>query len=130
MELESYTTVERDFKSEIFEVERDTRRYSKRLRELQKTYKAKIEGEFTNEESEFRDTENEFRIEKNRVEELNHREQEKITAETGNLETATNLLIQSIREIKIIVGNQQQEIGTQQQEIRRLELSVNDTISF
>lgn len=123
LELESYATIERDFKSEMFEIERDTKRYTRRLRELQKRYKTNIEGEFTEEESEFRDRENKFRMEKKRVEELNQREQEKITTETGNLETATELLIQSIREIKAIIGNQQEEI-------RRLELSVNDTVSF
>lgn len=123
LELESYTTIERDFKSEIFEVERDTKRYTRRLQELQKKYKTRIEGEFAEEESEFRDRENEFRIEKNGVEKLNKTEQERIATEKGNLETATDSLTEPIKNIRVIIGNQQEEI-------RGLELAVGNTVSF
>ncbi|MBB6003202.1 hypothetical protein [Arcicella rosea] len=110
LEQESYISIKQRLELEILEVENNTERESKQLRELQGEFEARIKGEFEDEEEEFRGRYENFRAEEVRVEGLYNEEQSKFEIETKRINSETRELEKSIKSVESLIREYQDEI--------------------
>lgn len=103
LEQESYLSIKQRLELEILEVENNTERDDKQLRDLRRESETRIKGEFTDEEEEFRRRYDDFRAEEVRVEGLYKEEQSKFAIETKRIDSET-------RELESLIKEYQDEI--------------------